>query len=348
MIIKKWSLNVDGQGNNGWVNQAPKTTAANIYTTTGFAQSLFDANNKLKTEFLPDVAFGGLEFVTTIDNDSFATTGSFDGQKLVDLIHGRIDATSQKQVLGDYWVASETINIIGDTAKLQGTGAPLSKYYCVSFLANKEEDNATVTLEKGDWLVASTFGGSGTEADPWLVGLSVINNTYQSATSLKFGVIKLFSDTAQSVAANTVTAVASRTYGVQNNGSGQAVVNVPWENTTYSTATNSALGLIKVSSTANTQTLQSVTTTSNRQYAVQVDANGVASVNIPWVDTSLSQSDVFSYVCAMVVGGQGITSTHDAGAFTDTLSLTYPVYHGDTLPTLSNDASYDNVIGFEW
>ncbi len=42
------------------------------------------------------------------------------------------------------------------------------------------------------------------------------------------GLAKLASDTAQAVAANAVTATASRTYGIQNNAAGQLVVNVPW------------------------------------------------------------------------------------------------------------------------
>ncbi len=55
-----------------------------------------------------------------------------------------------------------------------------------------------------------------------------------TATSSILGGIKLFSDTDQAVAANTVSAIASRTYGLQLNSSDQAVVNVPWLNTTYS------------------------------------------------------------------------------------------------------------------
>ena len=43
--------------------------------------------------------------------------------------------------------------------------------------------------------------------------------------------MELFSDTDQSVAANSVTATAGRTYGLQLNSSGQAVVNVPWTDT---------------------------------------------------------------------------------------------------------------------
>ena len=62
-----------------------------------------------------------------------------------------------------------------------------------------------------------------------------------AATSTVRGGVELFSDTVQSVAANAVTATASRTYGVQLNSAGQAVVNVPWvdtnTNTTYSAGT---------------------------------------------------------------------------------------------------------------
>lgn len=57
------------------------------------------------------------------------------------------------------------------------------------------------------------------------------NYTLPAATSTALGGIELFSDTVQTVAANAVTATASRTYGVQVNSSGQAVVNVPWTDT---------------------------------------------------------------------------------------------------------------------
>lgn len=57
------------------------------------------------------------------------------------------------------------------------------------------------------------------------------NYTLPAATSTVLGGIELFSDTVQTVAANTVTATASRTYGIQVNSAGQAVVNVPWTDT---------------------------------------------------------------------------------------------------------------------
>jgi len=55
--------------------------------------------------------------------------------------------------------------------------------------------------------------------------------TVGKATASVLGTVELFSNTVQTVAANAVTATASRTYGVQFNSSDQMVVNVPWTDT---------------------------------------------------------------------------------------------------------------------
>ena len=69
-----------------------------------------------------------------------------------------------------------------------------------------------------------------------LDGIATSANNYSLplATDTVRGGIELFSNTDQSVAANSVTNTASRTYGIQLNSANQAVVNVPWVNTTYS------------------------------------------------------------------------------------------------------------------
>jgi hypothetical protein len=48
--------------------------------------------------------------------------------------------------------------------------------------------------------------------------------------------MKLASDTEQTVAAESVTSESGRTYGIQFNADDQAVVNVPWTDTTTSPA----------------------------------------------------------------------------------------------------------------
>ena len=65
-----------------------------------------------------------------------------------------------------------------------------------------------------------------------------ITTDLDEATATTRGGIELFSNTDQSVAANTVSATASRTYGLQLNSSGQGVVNVPWTDTSGMTSWN--------------------------------------------------------------------------------------------------------------
>jgi hypothetical protein len=57
------------------------------------------------------------------------------------------------------------------------------------------------------------------------------NYSLPLATDYTRGGIELFSDTDQTVAANSVTTTAGRTYGIQLNSNDQAVVNVPWTDT---------------------------------------------------------------------------------------------------------------------
>lgn len=68
--------------------------------------------------------------------------------------------------------------------------------------------------------------------------------TLPQATSSVLGGVKLGSDTVQTVPAGTPSAATGKTYAVQKDSSGKMVVNVPWANTTYSTATEEKDGLI--------------------------------------------------------------------------------------------------------
>ena len=121
------------------------------------------------------------------------------------------------------------------------------------------------------------------------------NTEYSMMTSSVLGLGKLFSDTQQDTAANSVSSTASRTYGIQANSSDQLVVNVPWTdtNTEYSAATASVLGLMKLfSDTQQDTAAESVSSTASRTYGIQFNSSDQAVVNVPWSDTNTQNTYV--------------------------------------------------------
>lgn len=161
----------------------------------------------------------------------------------------------------------------------------------------------TVTNTAPDQTVALTGAGATTISGTYPnFTITSVNTTYSLATSTVPGLIELASDTAQTVAANAVTATASRSYGLQVNAAGQGVINVPWTDTTYSLATSTVLGLIELGSdTQQTVAANAVSATASRTYALQVNAAGQGVVNVPWTDTN-SGGTVTS-----VASGTGLT-----------------------------------------
>ena len=113
--------------------------------------------------------------------------------------------------------------------------------------------------------------------------------TPPTATSSSLWLVKLWSDTAQTEAAQSPSSTTWRTYPVQLNSSNQMVVNVPWTDTTTWSATSSAAGTVKLfSDTQQTETAQSVSSTSGRTYWIQNNSSNQMVVNVPWTDTTYS------------------------------------------------------------
>ncbi len=86
---------------------------------------------------------------------------------------------------------------------------------------------ATEYQSPDEQIVTTTLDGLMSATDKIKLD-SLSNYTLPIATSSVLGGIKLGSDTQQSVAANSVSSTANRTYAVQKNASNQLVVNVPW------------------------------------------------------------------------------------------------------------------------
>lgn len=77
------------------------------------------------------------------------------------------------------------------------------------------------------------------------------------------------------------TSTANKNYAIKLDSNSNAYVNVPWTdtNTTYSQATSSKLGLVKIGYS-----------TSGKNYAVQLDSDGKMYANVPWTDNNTTYS----------------------------------------------------------
>ena len=171
--------------------------------------------------------------------------------------------------------------------------------------------------------VTQAANGLMTAADKQkLDGIAESANNYAlpAATSAALGGVKLGHATVQAVAASNPTATTDRTYAVQVNSAGQAVVNVPWANTntTYGAvtqtvnglmiaadkkkldgidenannyalpaATSVALGGVKLGhATVQTVAANNATATDARTYPVQANNAGQLVVNVPWANAT--------------------------------------------------------------
>ena len=187
---------------------------------------------------------------------------------------------------------SSNLNSTGSGIKLRAnsSGVPMS------------HDDVDTNFENLRAKINEVIGEVGTNTTK-LTGIATGANNYSLplATHTVRGGIELFSNTDQSVGANSVSTTAGRTYGIQLNSANQAVVNVPWSNTTYSAATSSAIGLSKIGSNTQQNTAaSSVTSTANRTYAVQHNSADQLVVNVPWSNTNTTYSTATSSTPGLV------------------------------------------------
>jgi hypothetical protein len=166
--------------------------------------------------------------------------------------------------------------------------------------------------------------------------------TLPAATSTALGGVELFSDTVQSVAANSVTTTASRTYGLQVNAAGQGVVNVPWTAYTLPTATSTVLGGIELfSDTQQSVAANAVTATASRTYGIQLNAALQGVVNVPWTDTVYTAPTL----AGTTLTSGGTITTLSGNLTTGGLTSTAAVNLNYASPTIaSNNASAASIF----
>ena len=179
------------------------------------------------------------------------------------------------------------------------------------------------------------------------------------ATATTRGGIELFSNTDQSVAANTVSATASRTYGLQLNSSGQGVVNVPWTDTSGMsswTVTADSGGSIAVGDgqtvdwAGGTGITTAYSTPSGNRTVTITNSQPFDSLTL--ASSTGSSSTISNSGTITLAAGAGITTTNNASGTvtiaatgTDT-TYTLPVTSGSNTATATltgSDGSTDTV-----
>lgn len=122
-------------------------------------------------------------------------------------------------------------------------------------------------------------------------------------------------------------------------------------NTTYAKGTYNYLGLIKPSKSytvaatlttaaatnATAPTISAITTTAGRYYAVELDVNGVPFVNVPWVNTNTTYSNMKA-ATASAAGTAGLVPAPAAGAQAKYL-------RGDGTWQVPTNTTYSNMKG---
>ena len=209
-------------------------------------------------------------------------------------------------------------------------------------------NSAHFNVTSNGWVSSDIYGGgstlgivpSGGAAGTFLNGAgnwATPAGTYvlPEATATVRGGIELFSNTDQSVAANSISSTASRTYGSQLNSAGQLVVNVPWSDTTYSMMTATTLGLGKLEdNTTQLVAANLVSATASRTYGVQKNSSNQLVVNVPWTD---SQNLVTSVSASTASGLDGMSVTPTVGNVVVGLDIA-------SLTTLSTASTSEHLI----
>lgn len=202
-----------------WIGALPSTTKYWASITVSINTTDYKMTTTLKDQ---DGNTLGTAQVIDLPLESVVVNGSYDSTNKKIILTLQSGSTIEFSVADLVsWLQSEITSSNKLDADLVDDSTSTNKFVTAS--------DKTTWNWKQDKLVAWT---NITIAADWKT-ISSTDTTYSAASSSSLWLVKLWSDTVQSVAANAVTGAASRTYAMQVNSSWQLVVNIPRTDTTY-------------------------------------------------------------------------------------------------------------------
>jgi hypothetical protein len=212
---------------DGTIDLVVDDMTANTQNTTTL--SFVDSTNDVILRNTTGGATSGTQDIKFVAGSNVTLTPSGTNMTIASQAFGSVHTVSSESAMISATTTAGDIVIRTDVSKTfihnggsAGTAADFSELQ-FSGINN-------LALTAGDGITLSRTTVTNTDND-----LTITNAL---ATDTVTGGIQLFSNTDQSVAANSVTTTASRTYGLQLNSADQGVVNVPWTDTVYTHPTH--------------------------------------------------------------------------------------------------------------
>ena len=240
------------------------TAALTTEAVQDIVGAMFTGNTETRVAATYEDGDGTIDLVV----DDMTADTQLTTEAVQDIVGGMFSGNTETRVAATYEDGAGTIDLVVDdmTANTMGSG----------FTVSATTDTNATTITQGDDLMFTA--GTGISCETTADGTVTITNTVSgasTATASATGVIKIEDDTDQSVAAESVSTTANRTYGLQLNSSDQGVTNVPWTDTNTTYTAGDGLDLSGTSFSTDLKSAGGLKITSTE---LELDVNGLADV----------------------------------------------------------------------